>query len=379
MKSIFEQSCENTQQPVHLSAQAKAAMRVDLIQFMERTPIRHGFFSRLASLPNLFAYIAKPIPLFSILLTLGMGIGTTYAADTALPGDVLYPVKIYINEEVRGLVAISDEDRAQWAVDRAQRRLDEASRLVALGALNSEIRAGIESDFSQSFDRVQKRILVLTSSGNDDVAFEMSSRFESALRAHQEVFTRLKEKEQKVNKKEIDSLLKEVDRQVEHARTVRVTFEVKDTKRNQASVDKKIALLKAELANGRAYIAEQSVSLSAQSKVRVEAALLRADTLITQSQDAINSNDLTRSFISLQSASRELMQAKMLVHSLVDLSIDAPEKRMDVPTREEPKQPQIELKNERQREQLEKNDKRQEMRGERRENGKEQREEKPRR
>ncbi len=54
----------------------------------------------------------------------------TYAAEGALPGDVLYPVKLSVNESVIELLQRTPQKKAQWAARRQERRLTEARRLV---------------------------------------------------------------------------------------------------------------------------------------------------------------------------------------------------------------------------------------------------------
>lgn len=328
MKNLFEKSCEHTQKSLHLPVSDKAAMRVELIKYLEKNPIRRGFFSRFTVLAKGISYITKPVPVFALLLALSMGVGTTYASESALPGDVLYPVKIYVTEEIRGIVAITPEESAQWEVERAKRRLDEASKLVARGTYNAELRAGLETNFTESVDRAQKRILVLTSSGNDDAAFEMSSRFESALRAHQEIFNRLHEKElhaaKKMEKSATEDLLKVVDKQLENAHTIRVTFETKRVDRNRVSVEKKLSQLRNELASVRAFVSSRAPVLSVQSNARVETSIETANRLLDEAQATMKAGDLAQAFITLQSAGRELTQSRMLAQSLVELSIDEP-------------------------------------------------------
>lgn len=323
MKNIFEKSCENAIKSTTLSAHDKATMRTEIIKFMEKNPVKKNSFLKIASLVNPFTLLSKPAPLFALLIVLSTGIGTSYASDTALPGDVLYPVKIYVNEGVRSLVVFTPESRAQWEVERASRRLEEASKLVALGTMDSQRRAGVESHFADSVVLVDKRIKDLTQAGNDDAAFEVSSRFESALRAHEEILNRLRERE-KAQNSEVENFIKNVDRQAEHARTIRVTFEVKGTKSNQAAVERKLAALQTDVTVGKAFIAAQSGSLSDKSQTRVQEALARVDAAISQAHSAIDANDVSRAFIQMQSAQRELTQAKMLARSLVDLSIDLP-------------------------------------------------------
>lgn len=62
-------------------------------------PVRPGHFISM----RLF-----PMPVFVLLLAVLMGRGTAFAAEGALPGEPLYPIKIYVNEEVRAAFIVGD-------------------------------------------------------------------------------------------------------------------------------------------------------------------------------------------------------------------------------------------------------------------------------
>jgi len=73
-----------------------------------------------------------PIPAFALALALVLsttGAGAAYAAQDALPGDPLYPVKISL-DEVQLAFALDDEARAGAQVARAARRTEEIQKAV---------------------------------------------------------------------------------------------------------------------------------------------------------------------------------------------------------------------------------------------------------
>ena len=79
-----------------------------------------GFrFSDLRS----YAYI-------SMLVILVAGIGTTSAAEFTTPGDLLYPVKITINDRAVTALAFSPEAKAEAKVALVERRLAEVEDLI---------------------------------------------------------------------------------------------------------------------------------------------------------------------------------------------------------------------------------------------------------
>lgn len=68
---------------------------------------------------------------------------TPIAAERALPGDMLYPVKIKINEEVRSSLATSPYEKIEWETERLERRITEAQLLAQAGLLTPEIEASV--------------------------------------------------------------------------------------------------------------------------------------------------------------------------------------------------------------------------------------------
>src|SRR5438552_3912642 len=54
--------------------------------------------------------------------------GTALGAQNALPGDVLYPVKLHVNEKLETALASSPEAKALVSADLAERRLSEADQ-----------------------------------------------------------------------------------------------------------------------------------------------------------------------------------------------------------------------------------------------------------
>ncbi len=63
------------------------------------------------------------------------------AAEKALPGDVLYPVKVRFNEEVRSSLSFSTYSKVEWETERLERRLAEVRLLASEGKLTDDVGA----------------------------------------------------------------------------------------------------------------------------------------------------------------------------------------------------------------------------------------------
>jgi len=157
------------------------------------SPVRTGIAVRPNIWSNLFLKNLNFTSTMAVLLILAVlvGGGVSVAAEKALPGDILYPVKVDINEKVRGWLSVSEESKANWEVKRAERRLEEAETLAGEGSLDVEAREKIEANFEAHSDRVKKRIEKFESKENFNAAVDVSAKFETSLKAHNKILGRL--------------------------------------------------------------------------------------------------------------------------------------------------------------------------------------------
>src|SRR5262245_60533234 len=137
MKTLKEQFKETQQ--ILLTPQEKQSIREQVLWFMNKNPVRvpgHNRLHHQGSISNQFSvnqfklFFIQPMPIFLALALLFTG-GVSFAAEKTVPGDLLYPVKVGVNEEVRGWVALSDHAKASWDARVASRRLEEAEELAA--------------------------------------------------------------------------------------------------------------------------------------------------------------------------------------------------------------------------------------------------------
>ena len=118
--------------------------------------------------------------------------GISYAAENALPGDMLYPVKIEVSERVRMWVALSEEAEAEWSVARTTRRLEELERLATGGDLNDTLGEEIVIRLEQNTEEASKAIVSLKKD-QMSIAADTSSRLESSLRVHERMLAQVAE------------------------------------------------------------------------------------------------------------------------------------------------------------------------------------------
>lgn len=143
-----------------------------------------------------------PAMAFAVLLLLGAsGGGLTYAAESALPGDALYGVKIHVNEAIRAKFHVTPEDRARWAVARLERRMNELRALeargsaeadidVAIGGSIEKVAADVETEVgalpAAAAERAAMRTAVNAAIGTDQDSLRRASRINRVLKALKE-------------------------------------------------------------------------------------------------------------------------------------------------------------------------------------------------
>jgi|GEM_PF-4597773 len=133
-----------------------------------------------------------PRAIFFIFL---IGGSVALSAERALPGEVLYHWKTDVNERLALSVRHGAERKALFAATLAARRMEEAEILAVEKKLGSTSTSMVALSFKRSMKEVERRLVGLKKDGKLAVAHSIESGLEAALRAHEEVLTKLGEKE----------------------------------------------------------------------------------------------------------------------------------------------------------------------------------------
>lgn len=178
---------------ITLTSRERDAVRLRIRQAFTITPVtfsetaRHHRGKNIAPLYTFFVNVKHnrmaPIAL-GLIMALSLGGSVTLAAEQSLPGDTLYPVKVSVNEEIRGAFTFSDEARADFEAKRAERRLEEASRLSKEGRLNAQTRVDLETRLSGHIRDVDARVAKLKARGRDSNSSTVEARLESSLNTY---------------------------------------------------------------------------------------------------------------------------------------------------------------------------------------------------
>ncbi len=204
MNQDFEKNLRNLKN-ISLSENEKVFMRDNLeIHVKNKIPskvesgVRKGIEERLnnwrdlkspkLSIISLYFNQFKNMPALIIALIVALSGGTSVAAVNSLPGDVLYPVKVSVNEPIAGLFTVSQEAKTVRQEKLAERRLQEVEELVAKGVFDEEKRSEIETRLSDHINKFSTNVSVLASDKDKAISSsELTARLEAALIAHQDV------------------------------------------------------------------------------------------------------------------------------------------------------------------------------------------------
>ncbi len=141
---------------------------------------------RLSLVKSLFSNLKQrkfmPIAVF-LILVLGTS-SVSAAARNSLPGDVLYPIKIHMNEKIESLLAVGAKSDAEVHLKQINRRLLEAEKLAKENKLTPKRKDQLKNNFNIKVTAMKGDLDKLSNKGDADVANSIKVKFESGLDDH---------------------------------------------------------------------------------------------------------------------------------------------------------------------------------------------------
>jgi hypothetical protein len=156
MKNHFEKIIQKAGMHVSLTEVEREKMRFLLREYAGMKPVRESAGPRTRAravfIDTWLIYLRRPasIALTAVLVLTLSSSGIAYAAEGALPGDTLYPIKVAVVEPVRLALAASPEASAALQMKFAERRVDEAATLASKGKLGGETEAALVANFTKN-------------------------------------------------------------------------------------------------------------------------------------------------------------------------------------------------------------------------------------
>jgi hypothetical protein len=190
----FSQQFKNSSERVKLTKAESRDLRERLVAYMEYHPLPAE--RRKAAAVPAGALTGEPFRIFTFntvrtraffsVATLAVILMVPFAAEQTVPGDVLYPVKVRFNEEVRSSLAVTPYQQIQWETKRVERRLAEARLLATEGKLTEEVEAEVAAAVKVHTDAAQAGLAELRETDQEEAAIAELT-FASALEVESEV------------------------------------------------------------------------------------------------------------------------------------------------------------------------------------------------
>ncbi len=158
-----------------------------------------------------------PIIAIALVLAAALGGGVSVAANQSLPGDTLYSFKTHVNENLESAFLVTGEARANFDINTAEERLEEAQKLAASGKLDAQAQAQINANFDQHAKEASDEISALEKNGDYDAAANVAAHFQSVLADHASTMTQASAQGDATVKASLDPLTVKVRAVLEQA------------------------------------------------------------------------------------------------------------------------------------------------------------------
>ena len=183
---------------VRLSDAARGRFTTNLKNYAAFHPLRETgqgrFKKQVPFIGPVITLITHPkhfMPALIITFALLAGGGTSLAAQNAVPGEILYPIKIDVNEKIISALTVGDEAKATLQAKLAKERLEEAEDLAADGKLDAELALALATDLKTHSDRAEVLSKKLEARGDLKTSGNVRSTIEGTFRSYAEVLSGL--------------------------------------------------------------------------------------------------------------------------------------------------------------------------------------------
>jgi hypothetical protein len=152
----LKKGIENLQK-TKLSEVDKQAMFVRLSTYVdENLPQKRMPAMPILSWFSMFHFRTPGKYVLASLFALVLGTGIAYGAEGALPGDLLYPIKIHLSEPIRGAFKAPSE-KTNWESEKFDRRINEAEKLVSKDKLSEKHLVEVEKQIDIHKDKFTEK------------------------------------------------------------------------------------------------------------------------------------------------------------------------------------------------------------------------------
>ena len=319
IKDIFKYSNK-----ISLTQSEKESVKHILQAHIEMSPVRVGLWERLKYQRSQNKFKLMPL-ILAILLTFSGG--TALAANSALPGDLLYPVKVGMNEKIRGVLAFTSEAEAGYQGDLAARRIEEIEQLIAEGKLEVALKEKIEESFEKHSEKTLNLIEELEAKGNFEAAAAVGARFEASLKAHDELIARISDNSEFIRVR-LESTLERLNSRLDVAARARIDAETRlesgeseSKNRVEATIEAKIQQSERAIDSTQDDFDQYESKLSDRIKTEVESRIKSAEESHAKGVINLEAGDFVAAFIDFQNSLSLTHQAHVMIKSWMSFEV----------------------------------------------------------
>jgi len=317
-----------TAKNIRLSAQESDDVRAHVLRYAnehsarmtERRSVLPSPPSSLELVRSFFSPLRlKPALSMIVGLCIAFGGSLSVAAQSALPGDFLYGVKVNVNENIVAALHFSANARAEFETQRLENRLSEAATLVTSGRLKDGLQNDVSGSFTAQLERVQHSAEALSENGDANAALNVHSQVESMLNANAAVLGLLENNDGQHTKSDVQNLLKNVSAAENHAVQLRVESEKKVSAEERANTNVRAAAGNSitsaisTIDDIRGFIDRSSASTNGQVLAQANARIVLAEKLLGSARRSLDAGNIDEAFQLSRTAVRTAREAKIML------------------------------------------------------------------
>ncbi len=176
---------------IKMTPEEKTAIFFKVETFISNNPIKQKnkfqispYFSK-----NNFIKITKIFSTGMLLMVLGVG-GLSYSSASALPGNLLYPIKVNVKEKIEEKLVFTPEKKVELGKKRIETRFTEVESLIKNKKITSEDLIKIESKVKIEKEKIEEKLNEIEEK-NPEKINDKKEDLENKIKEHQEKITQL--------------------------------------------------------------------------------------------------------------------------------------------------------------------------------------------
>lgn len=317
---------------VKLDKKKKDIIHQEILLFMKRNPLKEknlrkkwfGFY-----IPNInnFRLKSPAVVLVGIMFFLLMGGVAKVKADSALPGDVFYSMKLGFNEKIKEAFAFSDEAKLNLYIELSEVRLQEFGKLSVQGKINSSNEAQINGNFKNHSDKISEYINKLNLKKNTEKAEKVITNFEASLKAQSIIINGLQKNTDDTNSviissvKDVTSKISNFNADLNNSKdnNIKPLDKDKNIQEKISTIQNSVTKVRKLMEKNKAKIGSKAVSQSEDNLNLVQQKIDEVKNKLLE-----NKNDYKGLSSSLHEASIIVQQSKYLIEAKENLGVDIP-------------------------------------------------------